>query len=210
MTVRTAFTHHNSAVEQTLVTNLVAESIQIVGFDVNYLPRTRNNVDTLFDDAENNSFNTAYTIEMYFGQDTINGFGGGGDIITRFGFEVTDTCQLVCSMSRFTEVVTAGDSSIVRPREGDLVFLPLSKQIYEITFTEDMVPFFQLGKNYIWQMECSLFKYAEDTMDTGITEVDNLETGTTPTDNFTQSTAIETDADGGIVDFTETNPFGTF
>ena len=113
-------------------------------------------------------------------------------------------------MSRFTEVVTAGDANIVRPREGDLVFLPLSKQIYEITFTEDMVPFFQLGKNYIWQMECSLFKYAEDSMDTGITEVDNLETGTTPTDNFTQSPDIESDADGGIVDFTETNPFGTF
>ena len=210
MTVRTAFTHNTSVIEQSMVQNLVTEAIQVAGFDVKYLPRTRNNVDTLFDDAENNSFNTAYTIEMYFGQDTINGFGGGGDIITRFGFEVTDTCQLVCSLSRFTEVVTAGDASIIRPKEGDLIYLPLSKQIYEITFTEDMIPFFQLGKNYIWQMECSLFKYAEDTMDTGITEVDNLETGTTPTDNFTQSTAIETDADGGIVDFTETNPFGTF
>ena len=210
MTVRTGFTHHTATTDQSLVQNLVTESIQIAGFDVKYLPRTRNNVDTLFDDAENNSFNTAYTIEMYFGQDTINGFGGGGDIITRFGFEVTDTCQLVCSLSRFTEVVTAGDASITRPKEGDLIYLPLSGQIYEITFTEDMIPFFQLGKNYIWQMECSLFKYAEDTMNTGITEVDNLATGTNPTDNFTQSTAIETDADGGIVDFTESNPFGTF
>ncbi len=210
MTVRTAFTHNTSVIEQSMVQNLVTEAIQVAGFDVKYLPRTRNNVDTLFDDAESSSFNTAYTIEMYFGQDTINGFGGGGDIITRFGFEVTDTCQLVCSLSRFTEVVTAGDASIIRPKEGDLIYLPLSKQIYEITFTEDMIPFFQLGKNYIWQMECSLFKYAEDTMDTGITEVDNLETGTTPTDNFTQSTAIETDSDGGVVDFTETNPFGTF
>ena len=189
---------------------MVTETIQIAGFDVKYLPRTQNNVDTLFDDAESNSFNTAYTIEMYFGQETISGVGGGGDIITRFGFEVTDTVQLVCSLSRFTDVVTAGDATITRPREGDLIYLPLSKQLYEITFTEDMVPFFQLGKNYIWQIECSLFRYAEDAMNTGVSEVDNLGTGITPTDDFTQSTEIESEADGGIVDFTETNPFGSF
>ena len=210
MTVRTGFTHLTSTSDQSLVQNLVTETIQIAGFDVKYLPRTQNNVDTLFDDAESNSFNTAYTIEMYFGQETISGVGGGGDIITRFGFEVTDTVQLVCSLSRFTDVVTAGDATITRPREGDLIYLPLSKQLYEITFTEDMVPFFQLGKNYIWQIECSLFRYAEDAMNTGVSEVDNLGTGITPTDNFTQSTEIESEADGGIVDFTETNPFGSF
>ena len=210
MTVRTGFTHLTSTSDQSLVQNLVTETIQIAGFDVKYLPRTQNNVDTLFDDAESNSFNTAYTIEMYFGQETISGVGGGGDIITRFGFEVTDTVQLVCSLSRFTDVVTAGDATITRPREGDLIYLPLSKQLYEITFTEDMVPFFQLGKNYIWQIECSLFRYAEDAMNTGVSEVDNLGTGITPTDDFTQSTEIESEADGGIVDFTETNPFGSF
>ena len=76
MTVRTAFTHNTSVIEQSMVQNLVTEAIQVAGFDVKYLPRTRNNVDTLFDDAESSSFNTAYTIEMYFGQDTINGFKG--------------------------------------------------------------------------------------------------------------------------------------
>ena len=83
----------------------------------------------------------------------------------------------------------------------------MSGQLYEITFTEDMVPFFQLGKNYVWQMECSLFRYAQDTLSTGITAVDNI---ATETDNYTQSTDIESDADGGIVDFTESNPFGVF
>ena len=207
MTVRTAFTHHSSTEEQALVTKLVTESIQVVGFDVNYLPRTQNNIDTLFDDAESESFTTSYTIEMYFGQDTINGFGGGGDVITRFGFEIQDTCQLVCAVSRFEAVVTAGDANITKPREGDLIYLPLSSQIYEITFTEDQIPFFQLGKNYIWQMECSLFRYDQEDMDTGITDVDAIESAT---DTYTQSADIETGADDGIVDFTESNPFGTF
>ena len=207
MTVRAGFTHHTSTTDQALVTSLVSETIQVVGFDVNYLPRTQNNIDTLFDDAESESFTTSYTIEMYFGQDTINGFGGGGDIITRFGYEIQDTCQLVCAMSRFTDVVTAGDANIIKPREGDLIYLPLSKQLYEITFTEDQIPFFQLGKNYIWQMECSLFRYDQEDMNTGIANVDNIETAT---DTFTQSTDIETNADSGIVDFTESNPFGVF
>ena len=207
MTVRTGFTHLTSTSDQSLVQNLVTETIQIAGFDVNYLPRTSNNVDTLFEDAEKNSFTTSYTIEMYFGQDTINGLGGGGDIAGRFGLEIQDTCQLVCSYQRFADVVTTGDATITKPREGDLIYLPLSGQLYEITFTEDMVPFFQLGKNYVWQMECSLFRYAQDTLSTGITAVDNI---ATETDNYTQSTDIESDADGGIVDFTESNPFGVF
>ncbi|MAH43568.1 hypothetical protein CL614_07685 [archaeon] len=207
MTIRTGFTHHSSTTEQSLVQNLVTEAIQVAGFDVNYLPRTSNNIDTIFDDAEKNSFTTSYAIEMYFGQDTIQGFGGGGDVLGRFGYEVQDACQLVCSMSRFTAIVTAGDATITRPREGDLIYLPFSSQLYEITFSEDQVPFFQLGKNYIWQMECSLFRYAQDTLDTGISAIDDIATAT---DQFTQSTDIETAADGGIVDFTETNPFGTY
>ena len=55
MTVRTGFTHHSSTTEQNMVQNLVTEAIQIAGFDINYLPRTSNNIDTLFDDAEKNS-----------------------------------------------------------------------------------------------------------------------------------------------------------
>jgi len=207
MSVRTAFTHHSSTAEQALVTSLVTETIQIVGFDVNYLPRTQNNIDTLFEDAERDSFSASHTIEMYFGQDTLQGFGGGGDVITRFGLEIQDTCQLVVSMSRFTAVVTAADSNITKPNEGDLIYLPLSSQLYEITFTEDMIPFFQLGKNYIWQMECSLFRYGQQDLETGITAVDAIED---VTDTFGQGPAIESDADGGIVDFTETNPFGQF
>ena len=79
--------------------------------------------------------------------------------------------------------------------------------MYEITFVEDMIPFFQLGKNYVWQMETSLFRYGQEDLSTGITEVDAVES---QADTFTQSTDIETDADSGIVDFTESNPFGTF
>ena len=105
MTVRAGFSHHTSTNDRALVEKLTVESIQFVGFDVQYLPRTSNNIDTLFDDAETSSFDNAYTVEMYFGENSITGWGGEGDLITRFGYEVRDTVQLVIAVSRFETVV---------------------------------------------------------------------------------------------------------
>ena len=282
------FTHGTSVVEQTLLNNMVVESIQIMGFDVNYLPRTRNNIDTLFEDAERNSFTTQYTIEMYLDENTLVSGFGNNDTVTRFGFEVPDTAQFTVAQSRFTDVVTAGDATILLPREGDLVYLPMSKQIYEIMFVEDMVPFFQIGKNYVYRLDSQLFQYADEELTTGITDIDSVETTlsyhidltmnaggsgtftvgstvyqgsalatstargevvswnsstrvlrvmnidgsfaastavtdgtaswvltsydamTMAGDGFSQNLEIETDADSGIVDFSETNPFGNF
>tara|TARA_Y100000296_G_C5114572_1_gene227010 strand:+ start:26 stop:892 length:867 start_codon:yes stop_codon:yes gene_type:complete len=282
------FTHGTSVVEQTLLNNMVVESIQIMGFDVNYLPRTRNNIDTLFEDAERNSFTTQYTIEMYLDENTLVSGFGNNDTVTRFGFEVPDTAQFTVAQSRFTDVVTAGDATILLPREGDLIYLPMSKQIYEIMFVEDMVPFFQIGKNYVYRLDSQLFQYADEELATGITDIDSVETTlsyhidltmnaggsgaftvgstvyqgstlatsaargevvswnsstrvlrvmnidgsfaastavtdgtaswvltsydamTMAGDGFSQNLEIETDADSGIVDFSETNPFGNF
>ena len=61
-----------------------------------------------------------------------------------------------------------------RNSEGDLIYLPFGKagpQLYEITFVEDQIPFFQLGKTFIYQLECSLFQYADEDFDTGSTAV---------------------------------------
>ena len=188
MALRSGLSHHTSTNDRALIDSLVVESIQFVGFEVSYLPRTSNNVDTLFEDAETSSFETAYTIEMYFGENSLTGFGGEGDMITRFGFEVRDTVQLVVSLSRFKTVV--GDpESILRPREGDLIHLPFSKQLYEITFTEDQEPFFQLGYGYIWQMECSLFQYADEEFDTDVAAIDAIETALAYQINLTVTTS---------------------
>ena len=288
MATNSYFTHNTSTAEQTLLDNLVVESIQIMGMDINYLPRTQNNIDTLFEDAERNSFNTSYTIEVHIGEDTLQGFGGEGDLVSRFGVEVRDTVQLVMSVSRFATVVTSQDATITVPREGDLIYLPMSSQLYEITFVEDMIPFFQIGKNYVYQLECSLFQYADEEIATGVAAIDSVETTysyaidltmnvggsgtftagtnvyqgtsltagtvrgevvswdsgtrvlrvinidgtfstnvavtdgtaswtlgsfdelTQPTTNYAQNLEVETLADSGIVDFTESNPFGNF
>ena len=176
MATSSFFTHNTSVVERTLLNDLIVESIQIMGMDINYLPRAQNNIDSIFEDAERNSFTTSYTIEIHLGDDTIEGFGGEGDLISRFGVEVRDTVQLVMAQSRFTDVITAADATLTRPREGDLVYLPFSNQLYEITFVEDQIPFFQLGRNFTYQIECALFQYSDEEIATGVAAIDSVET----------------------------------
>tara|TARA_Y100000310_G_C20692853_1_gene823488 strand:- start:2873 stop:3757 length:885 start_codon:yes stop_codon:yes gene_type:complete len=175
MTVRTGFTHNTSINDQALIDKLVVESIQVAGFDVHYLPRTSNNIDTIFEDAERSSFDDSYQIEMYFSDNSTGGFGGEGDLISRFGLEVRDSVELVVSLSRFDTVIGT-PATLSRPREGDLIYFPFASTLYEITFVEDQVPFFQLGSNYIYQLSCSLFQYADEEFDTGVGTIDAIET----------------------------------
>ena len=170
--IRKYFSHNvtTNTNEQSLIADLVRETIQVSGMDVNYVKRTRENIDTLFDDAERNKFNTGYTIEMYL-QD-VEGFAGEADLVTRFGLEVRDECTLTVAVDRFEAVVGSGQAPVV----GDLIYIPLSNQIYQITFVEDQTPFFTIAKTYVYQLSCQLFRYSDEEFDTGIAAVDALET----------------------------------
>ncbi len=185
------FFSHSKYVQNTnehyLVQSMVDESIKNFGIDVQYLPRTQNNIDTILNDAETSSFSTAYTMEVYLG--TLEGFGGQ-DQIGQFGFEVRDTADFIISMKTFDTIVTTADSTILRPREGDLIYLPFSKQLFELTFVEDEQPFFQLGKNYVYQVSTALFRYEDEDFDTGIADVDVIET------NLAQRTVLTLQAGG--------------
>lgn len=169
--IRKYFSHNvtTNTNEQSLIADLVRETIQVSGMDVNYVKRTRENIDSLFDDAERNKFNTGYTIEMYL-QDT-EGFAGEGDLVTRFGLEVRDECTLTVAVDRFEAVVGSGSAPIV----GDLIYIPISNQIYQITWVEDQTPFFTVGKTYVYELSCQLFRYSDEEFDTGIAAVDALE-----------------------------------
>ena len=173
--------------EHYLVQSMVNESIKNFGMDVQYLPRTQLNMDTILNDAEVSNFDDAYTIEVYLG--SLEGFGGG-DTIGQFGFEVRDTAEFTISQIRFTEVVTAADSTITRPREGDLIYFPFSKQLFEVTYVEDEAPFFQVGKNYVYQVSTSLFRYEDQDFDTGVTDIDAIET------SLAQQTALTLESGG--------------
>jgi len=157
--------------EQDVLEDLAIETIKIHGQDMVYMPRTLVNEDSLFGEDVQSAFNDGYEVEMYIS--TVDGFEGEGDIIARFGLQISDTCTLVVSRKRFTQLVTANDSDILKPREGDLIFFPLTGGIFEITFVEDENPFYQLGRLYTYDLKCELKKYSRETLNTGWSEIDS-------------------------------------
>jgi len=101
--------------------------------------------------------------------ETINGFQGDGDILSKFGLQVRDSASLLVSKKRFKN-----ETGLVRPREGDLIYLPLTKGLFEIKFVEHEKPFYQLGKNYVFALSVELFQYNHEIFETGQEEIDSL------------------------------------
>jgi hypothetical protein len=157
--------------EQNVVEDNIIEIIRMMGKNLWYIPRENVNLDRLFGEDQLNKFTKAYQIEMYIA--SASGFEGT-DVITKFGLEVKDRINLVVSKKRFTNEITTKNSTIIRPREGDLIFFPLSKTLFEINFVEHELPFYQLDKNYVFTLNCETFVYSAEQFETGNTDMDSL------------------------------------
>jgi len=164
--------------EQRLVENLIIESIKIYGFDLYYLPRTEVNVDEIFLEDTIKSYDNAIPLEGYLEQ--IDGFGGDGTLMQKFGIEIRDTCTFVVARSRWDDTVAKGRSNYIplpnRPAEGDLIYLPITGSYFEVKKVDAHDPFYQLGKLYVYKLRCELFQYSGEELNTGIPAVDKLET----------------------------------
>ena len=158
--------------ENDLLHDLTIESIKIHGRDMVYIPRTLVNEDELFSEDTISKFENGVEIEMFI--NSIDGFGGDGDFISSFGLEIRDSVELILSKRRFEESFSH-DSTIIRPREGDLIFFPLSKGLFEIKFVEHENPFYQLGKLYTYKLSCELFVYSSEDIDSGFSEIDSFD-----------------------------------
>lgn len=153
--------------------NMTVEHIRMFGQDMIYVPREMIKEDQLFGEGKWYKFKDAYPIEMYI--ESVNGFEGAGDLVSKFGLQVKDRITLIMAQKRFRDVVSAENSQIKRPREGDLIFMPLSNSLFEINFVEHEQPFYVHGKNYVYKIICELFNYDHSKMDTGVTEIDAIE-----------------------------------
>ena len=152
--------------ERNLIEDLTVEAIKIYGHEIYYIPRSLVTRDDLFGESRYSRFNTFKMIEMYM--DTTTAFEGG-DTFTKFGFEIRDSVKFTVSRKRFKR-----ETTMDRPLEGDLLFLPMSKGLFEVKFVEHENPFYQLGKLYSFQLTCELFQYSEEDFDTGIPELDAI------------------------------------
>lgn len=159
--------------EQLLVEDLIIECLKIYGFDVLYIPRATVNEDDILTEDPLNKFEYAYPLEMYMSN--VTGFEGEGNLLTKFGVEIRDSANFIVSRRRWDEVV-AKDGNVqltTRPAEGDVLYFPLTKAFFEIKKVEALNPFFQVGKLYVYQLECELMRYSSEVFDTGVNEIDD-------------------------------------
>lgn len=161
--------------EQNLYEDIIIESMKIYGQDVYYLPRDIVNKDPIFADDVPSRFNSSYKVEMYI--ENTEGFDGEGDLFTKFGVQLRDQATFIVSRRRWTQTVKRYDNEITgqRPREGDLIYLPLSNTIFEIMFVEHEQPFYQLSNLPTYKMRCEKFEYNDEQLDTGIEQIDDIE-----------------------------------
>ncbi len=161
--------------EINLYEDLIIEALKIYGQDVYYLPRTIVNEDTLLGDDPASQFTASHKIEMYI--ENVEGFDGEGDLFTRFGVEIRDEATFVVSKNRWSTQVARADNAIQgdRPTEGDLIYLPLSKSMFEIRHVEHEQPFYQIENVPVYKMRCTLFEYSNEDFDTGTTTIDEIE-----------------------------------
>jgi hypothetical protein len=160
--------------EQRLQENLIIEALKIYGQDTYYLPRNIVNRDTILNETIQSKFGDAFKIEMYVSN--VDGFEGDGQFLTKFGLEVRDQVKLVVARRRWDELVGRFKvTQSVRPAEGDLIYFPLVKGLFEIKYVKGDTPFYQLQNLPTYELTCELFEYGNEQIDTGILEIDDVE-----------------------------------
>ena len=161
--------------EQNLYEDIVIESLKMFGQDVYYLPRDIVNEDRIFGDDVPSRFNSSYKVEMYI--ENTEGFDGEGDLFTKFGVEIRDQATFVVARRRWTTTINRFDNEInsTRPREGDLVYLPLSSAMFQIMAVEHEQPFYQLSNLATYKLRCEKFEYSDEDFDTNIDAIDGIE-----------------------------------
>lgn len=164
--------------EQLLIEDLVIESLKIHGMSVYYMPRSGrgdDGEDKLYGEDPTKQYVNAYSIEMYL--ENTSAMEGEGDFISKFGLEVRDETSLLVSRRRFKMTVP----NLVRPREGDLIYVPLVQNFFEITHVEhenNQAMMYTLGRGrggnvYVYSLRMKQFVFSDEVVETGIDEIDS-------------------------------------
>lgn len=194
---------------------MIIESIKIYGVQGFFLPRTFVNKDVLYGEDPASIFDDALEMEMYI--KSYDGFMGQEDFLSKFGLQIDESITFTVAQKRFLQSTKSGVlteqsynlldqsgelilqedtydySSILRPREGDLIWIPMLGYMYEIKFTENIDVFFPLGRLYTFEMRCDRYEYSSERIDTGVTEIDDIESVFSLSNEFIDKILLEDD-----------------
>ena len=163
--------------EQNLVQDLINEQLRMYGVEVYYMPRRFVTINTVIREVVQSEFKNSYPIEAYV--DSYEGYGGQGTLLTKFGIQNYDDLKIIISKERYENYIAPLAAGIpnseltTRPKEGDLIYFPFGDRLFEIKYVEHEQPFYQLQKNYVYTLTCSLFRLEDEVIDTGIDDIDD-------------------------------------
>lgn len=167
------FNNFAASNEQNLLHDLIIESIRIYGLDMFYVPRKLNNYDQMLGADDSSSYETAIFVELYI--KSVDGFGGDGNFMSKFGLQIRDQVVFSIAQRVFAREV-ASITTQLRPNEGDLIFFPLNDKCFQIKYVKKQEMFYPLGTLPTWELTCELFEYSNEILNTGIPEIDKLQT----------------------------------
>jgi len=163
------FNNFSSASEQRLLADLSTEMIKMYGVEAYYMPRTHVAIDQLFDADALSKFDHAIPLEMYI--KNFSGYQGEGDMLSKFGITMADQITFCISRTRFSEDI-GSPYNLIRPLEGDLIYLGMTSAMFEIKFVEHESTFYQTGSLQYYEIKCERFNYNSEKLNTGIPDVD--------------------------------------
>lgn len=166
------FNNFENSMEQRLLEDLIVESIRIYGENMYYLPRTLNNKDELYGTDDASSYDEAILVELYI--KNVDGFGGDGNFMSKFGLEIRDQVTFTIAKRVFDEEIGAGHA-FLRPREGDCIYFPLNNKIFQIKYVDNKPIYYQLGALQVYDLTCELFEYSGESFNTGIPTIDSIQ-----------------------------------
>lgn len=198
----------NNKNERDLMRSLHRECIGIHGVKIIYVPRILNKLDRLFGEDVLSSFEVKYEIAAWV--ENFDGYGPGGpDVLSKFGIQVRDELTLRIASLEFIQT-----TGMKEPREGDLVFMPIDRDLLEVKWVEDQVQFYPLGQQMTFQLRLESFEYSMEKVKTG-SDMDLVSKKSLPSilddiaplegDNKTLQ-----DTSGPILDWSEKSPFGDY
>ena len=175
--------------EQFLIQDLINEQLQTYGVEVYYLPRKVFKTDDIIREVQSSKFDDSFLIEAYL--NNYEGYAPGADLMTKFGLRLTNEVSLTLSRERFEDFIApilegmatgiaegyitdyTFEDLVTRPKEGDLIYFPLGERLFEIKRVESEKPFYQLNRNYVYELSCELYEYENELIDTTINEIDS-------------------------------------
>lgn len=215
MATNVFFRNYDFFNEQQLIDDLVIESIQIYGVDTYYITKGLTPEDELQNEVPLAIFDGAYHLDMYV--KTVDGFQGEGDFLSKFGLQIRDQVTMTVAMRTFERFVTRNKTTWVRPREGDLIYMPMNQKFFKVMFVEHESVFYQTGALQVYDLKCELYEYSNERFETGVPLVDTAFNAhkTTNVNNLTELQNIDPIAKNivyekegdSFIDFTEFNPF---